>query len=291
MTYSDESSKTFVGRFLTQEEFPQWLAAQNLGSKPAWEGSIHHTWRPTPRSWKGYSSLRGIFTWYRTQKGWPEGVGPHHWIAPGPDGQWGVWIGTHPRRDGIAVRGYNHRRIHVETVWDGDEKPFGVPQLEILRTIMWAYHDRLGIPVRHTPDPVQYEGGWFLHRDRASKSCPGTKNTPELIFEKEDGMVTVDHVAAPDQIDAAQEHLIAQGHMSEKRPVRASTAMGDSLGFLLMSRIAARAQQKNEELAKRVAELEDRVDALEGGTQEVVDADELAERIIDEITTRLQNPD
>src|SRR5665648_391307 len=133
MAFADESDELFVGRFLALEEFPEWLRAQNMGGLPAIEGAIHHTYIPNQHQWHGSSSLLGVFNYYSGHLGWPRGVGPHFWVATGTDGHTvGIWVGTHPRHDGIGVAGPNHRRFHTEVVWDGDASPFGPEQLHAL---------------------------------------------------------------------------------------------------------------------------------------------------------------
>jgi len=182
VAFVDESHKLFLGRFLTFDEFPQWLAVQNLGSKPAYEVSFHHTYIPDQHSWNGRSTLDGVFRYYRDNLGWPSGVGPHLWVAPKyKGGPVGIWVATHPRHDGIAVAGSNHRRIHIETVWNGDARAFGPDQLKALQIIAHALKDKLGIPLRYTG--ATKGQGWFAHRDRASKSCPGRANSTAKIME------------------------------------------------------------------------------------------------------------
>ncbi len=174
-TFTDESAKLFSGRFLLPHEIAPWIAAQQFGAMPANHTVLHHTWSPTYDQWSGRSTLDGIFAYYRRDRGWPAGVGPHFWVAPRErGGPLGVWIGTHPRHDGIHVAGFNHRSLGIETAWNGDAAPFTPAVEAVLRTLVFALSSRLGIPLRWTHAKAP---GLSLHRWWASKSCPGTKNT------------------------------------------------------------------------------------------------------------------
>ena len=174
-TFTDESGRLFSGRWLAHSEVVPWLAAQSFGAMPANHIVLHHTWSPTYAQWAGRSTLEAIFRYYNKERGWPEGVGPHFWIAPREKGgPVGVFVGTHPRHDGIHVAGFNHRTIGIEVAWNGDVTPFSRLVEAEIRALVFALSSRLGIPVRWTRVKVP---GISLHRWHANKSCPGTKNT------------------------------------------------------------------------------------------------------------------
>ena len=180
-SFSDESGQLFVGRFLLPEEIRPWIMAQSFGAKPAIYAVTHHTYRPTADQWRGRESLDGVFRYYRDNLGWPEGKGPHFWVATesGPGSPLGLWIGTHPRHDGIHVAGWNHRSLGMEYVWNGDLAPFTDEMLRVGAITWQAIEEKIGIPIRLTTDESP---GHFFHRDYASKSCPGNKNTHSRVM-------------------------------------------------------------------------------------------------------------
>ena len=167
-SFTDESKKLFVGRLLKPDEIEPWVLAQNMGSSPANRVCHHHTYIPTVEQWKGLKSLNAIFRYYE-RKGWPKGVGPHFFNAPE-----GIYVATHPRHDGIGVRGHNHRVIHIENVGNYDKKPLAGQMLDNLYILNRALSKNPGIAVNRSTH--------FFHRDYALKTCPGTANTKELLI-------------------------------------------------------------------------------------------------------------
>lgn len=117
-------------------------------------------------------------------------MGPHFWVAPAyRGGPAGVWIGTHPYHKGIGAIDWNSDTLHCEYAWNGDISPFTDPVLRVGAKLMGALNKWLGIPL----EPVDFtQDGWarkgkeghLFHRDtpKANKTCPGTKNTHELVF-------------------------------------------------------------------------------------------------------------
>jgi len=180
--FTDESKRLFLGRFLLPEEIEPWIEAQLLGTLPAIYGVTHHTWSPTPATWRGRSTLDGVFRYYREDLGWPAGVGPHFFVAPRErGGPWGVWVATHPRHDGIHVSGWNSRSIGMEYVWNGDLSSFTPEMLRIGALVWQAIERKIGLPIR-----ISYtrgSPGHFLHRDKSPKSCPGNWNDRAAIID------------------------------------------------------------------------------------------------------------
>jgi hypothetical protein len=192
MSFYDESGDRFCGRFLLPEEIEPWLQAQ---SKPDWDVKCvctHHCWVPTWEQWKGAGTLNGIFDFYHSEYGWAVGKGPHFWVAPKySGGPGGVWIGTHPAWLGIGAIGWNDDTLHIEYAWNGDVISFTDPVLRIGAKLVGAINRWIGVPL----EPVDFtDDGWavkgsrgqLFHRDtpRADKTCPGTKNTHDLVFGK-----------------------------------------------------------------------------------------------------------
>lgn len=189
--FLNEAGKVFVGRFLYPDQYAKWLLAQ---AKPTWGPKyicVHHTWSPTDEQWYGYESLKGIFRYYKYERGWPEGIGPHFWVAPFyHHGPWGCYVGTHPFRQGIGAVDWNYDTIHIETAWNGDLDPFSDEVLKALHRLLTNLRDWLDIPMQlvdfgSSGYAVKGRRGLLFHRDtpKAGKSCPGTKNSHDGVFK------------------------------------------------------------------------------------------------------------
>lgn len=187
----NDAGKVFVGRFLLPEEIGPYLAVQ---IKPNWAKffCVHHTWSPTETQWKGYNTLKGIFSYYHYERGWTEGMGPHLWVAPFyKDGPWGVWIGTHPSRQGIGAIDWNYDTIHMETAWNGDVHPFSEEVISVITKVIQEVSIYASIPtqlVNFDNDGFANKSkpGLLFHCDtrKANKTCPGTKNPHDHVFSQ-----------------------------------------------------------------------------------------------------------
>lgn len=182
-TFTDESAKLYIGRFLELDEIPAWIDAQNPGTQPATGIVLHHTWSPDVGEWTGAASLAAIFRYFEDVNRWPKGKGPHFFVGPRErGGPWGAWVGTHFRHDGIGAKGANHRRVHIEHVWNGDRQPFSSELLAVSTELLRALGTKLGVPLRFTPWD---QAGLAFHREvpNACKSCPGSLVTREQFEE------------------------------------------------------------------------------------------------------------
>ena len=217
MAFTDESNKMYVGRFLLPDEILPWLKAQK---KPTWAKYImtHHTWSPTFSQWAGDRTLKAIFNYYRDTRGWDSGKGPHFWIAPKyKNGPIGIWIGTHPYNKGIGAIDWNSDTLHCEYAWNGDVAPFTDSVLKVGAALMGALEEWIGIPL----EPVKFLNGWavkgkkghLFHRDtpKAGKTCPGKKNTHELVFGRYKLYNTEQDVWAPEALWLKEKGII-QGY-------------------------------------------------------------------------------
>jgi hypothetical protein len=186
--YFDESSRLYIGREFTLEEFAKWFAIQGLGSIPFNGIGVHHTFRPVGRDFWGAKTVDAIFSWYHNKLGWKLGKGPHLWLYCGDNphyrpGQTTVVVGTHPAHDGNGITSRNRYWLHIETFgnWDAARMPQSC--VDGLRFLLHLLSARRGQPVKinHGPSvdrPTTWQGALF-HRDARSdiKSCPGRTTT------------------------------------------------------------------------------------------------------------------
>lgn len=88
--------------------------------------------------------------------------------------------------------------------------------------------------------------------------------------------MSIDHVDSAQQVQEAQDYLVEQGLLNEPRDNRADAAAGVSLLMIMLARV-------HEDIVGKLHR---------SGSEEVIeDLDEVTEAVIDEITTRMQNPD
>ncbi len=199
MAYVNEAGKIYVGREFSGAtireavlEFAKWWRVQGLGSEPFNAVGIHHTWKPTQASWAGRTTLAGVFSYYKNELGWPEGVGPHLWLHVRPAGGVSIYVGTHPAHDGIGIAGRNRRWLHIEQVADFDTNNPSSVQNRLLGEVLGVVCGKR-IPLRYITvgrDNPATPLGLMYHRDvdtiNPPKSCPGKLYThrdedPEVL--------------------------------------------------------------------------------------------------------------
>jgi hypothetical protein len=165
------------GRVMTADEFAAFVETKRFGWRPPNRIFLHHTWQPTREQWKGKQTLLAIknnyegYTWTDSQGrvhiGWT--AGPHLFVADD-----GIWLFTDLARDGVGVKGHNHRSLHLEMVGNYDQRLPDGPTLANTVAALGALHNRLGL------DPKDL----LFHRDYSYKSCPGNMVTKEWIIPK-----------------------------------------------------------------------------------------------------------
>lgn len=185
--YEDESYKLFIGREFTLEQFRPWFAAQSLGTQPYNAVGVHHAYIPDETQYRGVQTVLNVFNYYRDARGWPEGVGPHLWVAV-TDAGLRIVVGTHPRHDGIGISYRNRRWLHIETLWNGDRSPWSQAMLDGLAEVCNIVSDGGRIPkklIKVGMDNPSSPIGFMNHRDvdpaNPPKSCPGRQNTDEIV--------------------------------------------------------------------------------------------------------------
>lgn len=122
--------------------------------------TLHHTWKPTAKGWKGMRTLDVLARFY-SGKGWS--AGPHFFVTPEA---W--YVLSPPTHRGVHAKAFNKRFIGVEVVHNGDDSPF---EGQIAKTTFGG----LNALFKHCNwDPKKRMN---FHRDdpRAYKSCPGRK--------------------------------------------------------------------------------------------------------------------
>lgn len=189
--YVDESNATYIGREFTPEQFAAWFKAQYLGAAPYNAIGVHHTAVPTASGWYGTRTLGNIFDWYKNERGWPQGVGPHVWLYDGSNpnykpGQQLIYVATHPRHDGIGISYRNRRYLHIESVGNYDKGRMSLEMEDLYRHTLQTLSDRRGGGVyatttnygRGVNNPATWQG-FLFHRDAGTdaKSCPGATTT------------------------------------------------------------------------------------------------------------------
>lgn len=163
------------GRVMNATEFVRYVSTLDCCPPLPTRIFLHHTWRPTPETWQGYSTMLAMKEYYEQRiwedsegcmhEGWT--AGPHLFIA-----QDGIWLFSDLRYDGVGVYGHNYRSRHIEMVGNYDyELPSGAI-LENTIVALGILHERLGLDPRHLN----------FHRDFATKSCPGRAVQKEWII-------------------------------------------------------------------------------------------------------------
>ncbi len=165
------------GRVMSTDEFVQYVEKLEFPPPLPTRVFLHHTWKPTPATWRGKSTILAMKAYYekqlwtdaegRVHEGW--NAGPHLFIAPD-----GIWLFSDLRWDGVGVYGHNYRTRHIEMVGDYDGRvPDGVI-LDQTVAALGILHERLGLDIQNLG----------FHRDFATKSCPGRAVTKEWIIPK-----------------------------------------------------------------------------------------------------------
>jgi hypothetical protein len=164
-----------IGECLSNDEFVRYVEALDIPNPLPTRIFLHHTWKPTPETWRGLSTIMGMKAYYerqlwrdsqgRLREGWT--VGPHLFVA-----QDGIWLFSDLRHDGVGVYGHNYRTRHLEMVGDYDAIKPTDPILESTVVALGVLHERLGLDVQKLN----------FHRDFSDKSCPGWAVTKEWII-------------------------------------------------------------------------------------------------------------
>lgn len=182
-TFTDESSKLYIGKVFTAGGFRAWLRAQRRTRYIKWH-VIHHTWVPETSEPDMGTVSRGIFDWYSEHWGFQWGRFCHTMTGT-QQGQPVIFVGTHPDWQGIHAAHRNANALGTENYGNGQKRPFPDWQLELLWQIMLGYEEWAGVPTAY----VGYSDGPgnLFHRDcpDAGKDCPGLPyNTADYMWAK-----------------------------------------------------------------------------------------------------------
>jgi|GEM_PF-950451 len=165
------------GRVMGVDEFVRYVEGLEFAHPLPTRIFLHHTWKPTPETWRGRSTILGMKAYYekqlwtdsqgRVHEGWT--AGPHLFIAPD-----GIWLFTDLCQDGVGAYGHNYRTRHIEMVGDYDAALPSGAVLDQTVAALGILHERLGLDIRKLN----------FHRDFSNKSCPGRAVTKEWIIPK-----------------------------------------------------------------------------------------------------------
>lgn len=129
---------------------PRWLQGSGAGL------TIHHTWKPTPATWKGKRTMEALGRTY-SAKGWSGG--PHLFLAPD-----GIWSGTPLASPGVHAKACNRDHVGLEIVGDFDRDGWGMVLSEHVYALAVELLQWLRV------DESRVQG----HRECLNnKSCPG----------------------------------------------------------------------------------------------------------------------
>lgn len=163
-------------RGMTPQEFEDHVSLMKFPLMPT-KLFLHHTWKPTPDTWRGMKTILAMKSYYEVQvwtdnegrqhEGWT--AGPHIFVAPD-----GIWLFSDLRLDGVGVSNHNYRSRHIEMVGDYDKAP---PDGEVLHLTLVAAREMLK---RMGQVPEQL----LFHRDYSTKTCPGRAVTKEWVVAR-----------------------------------------------------------------------------------------------------------
>ena len=163
------------GRVMSIDDFVSYVEGLEFARPLPTRVFLHHTWKPTPETWRGMASILGMKAYYeqrrwvdndgREHEGWTRG--PHLFIA-----QDGIWLFSDLAEDGVGVYGHNYRTRHLEMVGDYDAQLPSGPILGATVAALGILHERLGLDIQKLN----------FHRDYSSKTCPGRAVKKEWII-------------------------------------------------------------------------------------------------------------
>lgn len=157
-----------LSKKLNTEEFKKYIEGKNFKPNDPNKLVIHHTYKPTEKTWAGLKTIDALDKYYRGL-GW-NGLGPHIFVAPD-----GIWLFTDMSQQGTHAGVGNYRSIGIEVVgnydgakWTGEIKR---QTLSVINDLV----DELNLKM---------EDIRFHSEFNKSKSCPGWAITKEWLEDK-----------------------------------------------------------------------------------------------------------
>lgn len=176
----------FIGKRLTPDQLPDYLAQVTFGSFMPEFATLHHTsspslaMRPTGLS---DQHLQNLLDYYQGSMGWSGA--PHFFIDDRPDG---IIVFQRLDRKGVHAVSFNRNSWGMEMLGDYDSEPFNTGRGAAVRDnamqALAAICKRLEVPA----------AGIRFHRDdpKTSKSCPGRLVTKQDVVARVSALLAAD---------------------------------------------------------------------------------------------------
>ena len=137
--------------------------------------TIHHTWSPTIRQWRGDATMDGTRDYYANTLGWDRG--PNLFLAYGTPTKAndGIWEGTPVTTSGIHAGTCNATHFGIEVVGNYDIAPWSAGMRKLIYSVADALMDWTGVGAVNE---------WTVRGHREclpNKSCPGNQINMERV--------------------------------------------------------------------------------------------------------------
>lgn len=187
---------------------------------------LHHTWKPTRETWRGYSSIMAMKAYYEkqlwvdedglTHEGW--NAGPHLFVADD-----GIWLFSDLRYDGVGALGHNTGTRHLEMVGDYDATLPSGATWENTVAALGILFIKLGLDVQQL----------CFHRDVSYKTCPGSAVQKSWVIPQVAAWIDAYRQAHPATLrERLVAHLASQGKLVTTNPSAALATSAVARGLV-----------------------------------------------------------
>lgn len=214
------------GRCMTISEFVAYVEQLEFPEPLPDRIFLHHTWKPTRESWRGYSTIMAMKAYYEkqlwidenglTHEGW--NAGPHLFVADD-----GIWLFSDLRYDGVGALGHNTGTRHLEMVGDYDAVQPSGATWENTVAALGILHCKLGLDIQRL----------CFHRDVSYKSCPGWAVQKSWVIPQVAAWIDDYRRMHPASLrDRLTAHLASHGKLVPTNPNAALATSGVARGLL-----------------------------------------------------------